>query len=1051
MTLRQGLALGLPFALACSLVAGSGDFEIVDGGTDALLDTGPDAARCASADDCTAREATTDCVGGACVVTACNEGFGDCDGLAATGCEVDLTTLDNCGACGDRCDLPSATEACMDGDCQIVSCAAGTEDCDGILDNGCEANLTSPGSCGNCSTVCMGDTPICDTSSGSASCAESCDPPGMLCDLSCVDTETDPLHCGGCDACGIPTRSTATCMDGTCGFTCDVGYRDCNAMIADGCEVELASNLLHCGACDAECVELNATQACTGGICVPACDSGFDDCNGNPSDGCETNVRTSDAHCGACDSPCPSGCVEGVCNPITDLSVGYAASCAVRADSSVWCWGSNERGQLGTGDHAPHGRPVRVVGVDGTGFLAASRVSTRGTGYTQTTSCALLLDQTLACWGNNIYGTVAVGDAVRSEQLVPRAVTSTDAAFDSRDFVWVEAGYEVACALDSEGDVWCWGRNVAGALGIPFSGAGAIGSRGSAERVSVGAPVAQIALGFQQVCARTVDGDVLCWGQNSNSELGTSGASRFTPMPTDPPIDDAIDIAVGNQHGCALRASGQTFCWGVGTNGRLGTGNTLGSTMPVRATELGDDGAELAAYNEGTFVTSTSGVHRVVGSNVAGTVGVGSAVANAITAVSPVGLGPTARIFTTSSSVGAIDGSRAWIWGLNYHGALADGAYVRESPTPIATSGITSVSLGEREGCVGTATDALCFGRNLFGQLGVGSMGFYGSNSTPALIAAISHPWMGEQFACGLSGGDAFCWGTNANGRVGTGSVGGNVLTPTSVMLAGFEDAVAAGGDGFACAIQDAPGNVYCWGKNQFGQLGQGTMGADVPMPGTAVVGIDDAVALFAMRYSMCALRDGGDLMCWGAGSSGQLGNGGTASSSVAVSVSLVENVLDVAGAETHMCAISRTDAAPTAPSGQVFCWGSNVEGAVGDPASSAGHPTPFGVPVLDAVTLGVGRQHTCALRATGELRCWGRNNEAQLGDGTRIQRNAPVVSHAISGNVVGLSKANSQRSHGQCAWRDDGTAVCWGLNVEGSLGGGEPLFIYAPQLLALW
>lgn len=171
-----------------------------------------------------------------------------------------------------------------------------------------------------------------------------CDAPFADCDDAAgngceTDTSSAADHCGGCGAaCPRPANATATCASATCRFVCAPSFADCNQQPGDGCEVNLKTSAAHCGACERRCAAPHASSACDEGQCtLTTCDGAFGDCNSDDADGCETNLTTDPAHCGSCGTPCPAiangapGCGGGQCT--VGACTGTFADCnGVAAD-----------------------------------------------------------------------------------------------------------------------------------------------------------------------------------------------------------------------------------------------------------------------------------------------------------------------------------------------------------------------------------------------------------------------------------------------------------------------------------------------------------------------------------------------------------------------------------------------------------------------------------------------------------------------------------------------------------------------------------------------
>nr|MDQ3037149.1 FG-GAP-like repeat-containing protein [Myxococcota bacterium] len=255
---------------------------------------------------------TAFCAASACGI-ACDEGFGDCNGDPADGCETALDTATSCGGCGIVCSYANAAGVCTAGACELDACAAGFDDCNGAPADGCEVDLgTTLADCGACGNTCPSGQ-VCSA----GMCAASCRPGLSDCSGSCRDLANDPTSCGACGTtCPAGPGATAFCSASTCGIVCAPGRADCNGDPIDGCEVDLTSTTSDCGACGAACTLPNATEVCTASLCqVDSCDAGFDDCNAARIDGCEASLSTDSANCGVCGSACPSGqrCSMGMC------------------------------------------------------------------------------------------------------------------------------------------------------------------------------------------------------------------------------------------------------------------------------------------------------------------------------------------------------------------------------------------------------------------------------------------------------------------------------------------------------------------------------------------------------------------------------------------------------------------------------------------------------------------------------------------------------------------------------------------------------------------
>lgn len=317
---------------ACLPTACSPGFGDCDGnagnGCEQALNTVSNCGACATI--CARANASSSCSTGACAISACTAGFGDCDATDANGCEASLTTLTSCATCGTACSRANATPTCSTGACAIASCNGGFGDCDGNHANGCEAPLTSLTSCGACGSACSrpNATPTCATGSCGIS---SCDANFANCDLvdanGCEASLTTLANCASCGAACSRTNATASCSTGSCAIgACNAGFGSCDGNTANGCETALTT-LANCASCGIACSRANATATCGTGTCaISSCDAGFGNCDANATNGCETALTTL-TNCATCGSTCSRAnatatCGTGACG-ISSCNVGY--------------------------------------------------------------------------------------------------------------------------------------------------------------------------------------------------------------------------------------------------------------------------------------------------------------------------------------------------------------------------------------------------------------------------------------------------------------------------------------------------------------------------------------------------------------------------------------------------------------------------------------------------------------------------------------------------------------------------------------------------------
>ncbi|ACL23603.1 RCC1 domain-containing protein [Chloroflexus aggregans] len=644
-------------------------------------------------------------------------------------------------------------------------------------------------------------------------------------------------------------------------------------------------------------------------------------------------------------------------------------------------------------------------------------------------TCALTSSGGVMCWGGNYFG--QLGDGSYTDRSTPVAVSGLPSGVTA-----IAAGGAHTCALMSSGGVWCWGYNLSGQLGD-----GSTIYHITPVAVS-GLPseVTAIAAGYAHTCALTGSGGVWCWGDNGFGQLGDgSFTDSSTPAAVGGLPSGVTAIAAGGRYTCALTSSGGVWCWGRNDSGQLGDGSFTNRSTPGAVGGLPSGVTAIAAGGAHTCALTSSGGVWCWGGNDSGQLGDGSYTDRSTPgAVSGLPSGVTAIAAGGAHTCARTSSGGVWCWGGNFYGQLGDGTTTdRSTPGAVSglPSGVTAIAAGNYHTCALTGSDGVwCWGDNFYGQLGDGTTT---NRSTPGAVSGlpsgVTAIAAGNYHTCALtSSGGVWCWGRNDSGQLGDGTTT-NRSTPGAVGgLPSGVTAIAAG-DYHTCALMSS-GGVWCWGLNNRGQLGDGSY-TDSSTP-VAVGGLPSGVmAIAAGNYHTCALTGSDGVWCWGTNSDGQLGDGTTTNRSTPVAVSgLPSGVTAIAAGNYHTCALTS--------SGGVWCWGYNLSGQLGD-GTTTNRSTPGAVSGLPSgvTAIAAGDEHTCALTGSGGVWCWGDNYYGQLGDGTTTNRSTPG---AVSGLPSGVTAIAAGVYH-TCALTGSGGVMCWGNNGDGQLGDGRPLYRTTP------
>jgi alpha-tubulin suppressor-like RCC1 family protein len=371
----------------------------------------------------------------------------------------------------------------------------------------------------------------------------------------------------------------------------------------------------------------------------------------------------------------------------------------------------------------------------------------------------------LTCWGENDEGQLGNGE-LGNKRVPVQVGGGLGAGWRS-----VDLGVDHTCAVTTADELYCWGRNHHGQLGL-----GHFAPMFAPQPVATGTAWTEAGAGGGHTCARDAMARVWCWGDNDSGQVGT-GAAGDHPDPAITSVGMYAQLSLGVDSSSAASSAGLRWVWGRNAEGQLGTGDTMDLGSPT-----------LAMGGPASFFQLAQGV--VFGCALGGT-------------------GPTGTL---------------WCWGQNTAGQLGQGMTMAPpsyDPTQVGTrTDWTRVTAAYDHACALGAGELWCWGNGYSGQLGVGVNDLYGSPTRVGAGADWTDVETGGLHTCGLRGGDLYCWGAGAQGQLGDGATAQR-STPPPLPVAGGPWADVQAGNHRTCAI-GVDGTLWCWGDNRHGAVGDG-------------------------------------------------------------------------------------------------------------------------------------------------------------------------------------------------------------------------------------
>lgn len=654
---------------------------------------------------------------------------------------------------------------------------------------------------------------------------------------------------------------------------------------------------------------------------------------------------------------------------LAGLGVKSLPAAARKLHPTLWVWGDNDGGQLGLGSVIPQSKPVTISNEMNWLTVSSTILHTLG----------IKVGGSLWSWGDNSNGVLGTGNTTdRSSPVQVAAATPLN-------WTWVSAGGSMSLALRNTNTLWAWGLGAGGRLGLNSTT-----SQNYPTQVGALTNWASVYCGAGHVVAIKNDGSLWSWGYNTQGQLGQNITTHQSS-----PVRVGNDtnwktVSCGRSHTLATRTNNTLWSWGANANGRLGHGNTTYRSSPLQV-GTASDWAKVSGGRYHSMAIKTTGTLWAWGRNNFGQLGRGNLVD--VSVPFQVGSGTDwASVMCSQYHTLAIktDGT-LWAWGSNKSGQLGIGvnpsAY--EVPSRVGTDTFWSTSrsmltCGGDFTCVGRTNGTLwSFGRSLYGRLGT----YTNDISSPVQVSGGATNWNrvsgGFNFAiAGRTNGTLWGWGRNNDGQIGR---GGSFTFNTPIQigtLTVWTNTISAGSN-HTLAIR-TNGTLWAWGRNNFGELGDGTT---TLRSSPVQIGSETWSHIAAGSALSFGIRTNGTLWGWGDrnwvfGTVNDRRRSSPEQIGTDTDWSFVVASFGILGGHAMMLKSN----------GTIWGLGRNSKGQLGVPGASNYRSSPIQVGSdTDWSFVAVGSGHTMAIKTNGTLWAWGYNNYGQLGVGDLLDRSSPV------------------------------------------------------------
>jgi alpha-tubulin suppressor-like RCC1 family protein len=693
---------------------------------------------------------------------------------------------------------------------------------------------------------------------------------------------------------------------------------------------------------------------------------------------------------------------------------------ATQSNGTLWMWGNNSWGQLGTSNQINYSSPIQV-GTES--YWTYVTIGGRAT-------AALKNDSTLWAWGSNSFGQLGLSNLTHRSSPVQVGTA-----------IWtkISSGWLHTAGIQSNGTLYTWGNNNFGQLGLSNQT-----NRSSPVQVGALSNWAQISCGYLHTGAIQSNGTLWMWGMNSQGQLGLNtfaGVSSPVQVGTN---SNWAQVSCGYFYTAARQSDGTLWAWGNNSWGQLGLGNITRRSIPLQVGAIGNRWKNVDAGYYNLLAIQSNGTLWSAGRNTAGQLGYDSnSYRSSALQVGTSGVWTGFPQGSQNNFWGAAinSNSNLYVWGnnstrllnYNYYGqdtndTAGDGT-ILVNPVPLDTTlstPIKAVSIGDQFGVYVQSNGTLwSWGNQSFGQLGQGIISLGNLPRTTYLSNWVNNLATGFQWTLALqSDGTLWSWGANSSGSLGIGDtthrsspIQVNTATNWTKINTGYLHSLA---------IQ-SPGTLWVWGLNSFRQLGTNTTTLSSVLTPVQVGTLSTWTQISGGFESSAAIQSDGTLWSWGNNSFGQLGTGNQINYSSPIKVGVGGQVrrLGTSGSSAQFFASIQSN-------GTLWTCGSNALGVLGL-SNTTNRSVLTQVGAQPWTNVAGGSNFCYGIQSNGTLWSWGNNANGQLGSNNRTNRSSPVQVGALS-TWTQISNGNTFAIN----IRSDGTMWGCGDNFFGYLGLGD-------------